>query len=131
MRTELHKVTHDVVQETLARADVVIDQLRVGFYGVYAQEAMARGKPLVVYVREDLREKVLGYDRSAWPLVPSSAYELKGDLRRLFTDAAERQRLSLAARKFIEEKHDASKALLTILDLIRCACPHLGEHKDA
>src|SRR5204862_6492338 len=31
-----------------AAADIVIDQLRVGWYGVLAVEAMARAKPVVV-----------------------------------------------------------------------------------
>lgn len=38
-----------------ASADIVVDQLLVGAYGQYAVEMMALGKPVVCYIREDLR----------------------------------------------------------------------------
>ena len=38
-----------------AAADLIIDQLLVGSYGQYSVEMMALGKPVVCYLREDLR----------------------------------------------------------------------------
>ncbi|WP_147406495.1 glycosyltransferase family 4 protein [Pseudomonas reidholzensis] len=36
------------------KADIIVDQLRIGWYGVLAVEAMALGKTVVSYVRDDL-----------------------------------------------------------------------------
>ena len=45
---------HKVILATLAAADLVIDQVLIGIYGVVAVEAMALGKPTLCYLREDL-----------------------------------------------------------------------------
>lgn len=36
-----------------AEADLIIDQILIGWYGAFAVEAMKMGKPVVAYVRED------------------------------------------------------------------------------
>ena len=54
------RIIHDVPQveafEIYRQADIVIDQLYIGTYGVFALEAMALGKPVVTYLRPDLKE---------------------------------------------------------------------------
>lgn len=46
-------VTRQQALERYARADVVVDQLLVGWYGAVAVEAMWLGKAVMAYVRED------------------------------------------------------------------------------
>ena len=43
----------DRALEAYAEADVLVDQLRLGWYGALAVEAMARGVPVVAYLAED------------------------------------------------------------------------------
>lgn len=38
-----------------ARADIAIDQLRVGWYGGFAVEAMSLGKPVMCYIQDQRR----------------------------------------------------------------------------
>ncbi len=35
------------------KADIVIDQLRIGWYGAFAVEVMKMGKPVIAYINED------------------------------------------------------------------------------
>ena len=42
--------------EQYRRADIVIDQLLVGWYGVLSMEAMAMEKTVIAYIREDLTD---------------------------------------------------------------------------
>src|ERR1700730_2509917 len=42
-------VTHTEARQRYAAADIIVDQLKVGWYGVFAIEAMAMGKPVVCF----------------------------------------------------------------------------------
>ena len=44
---------HEDAMKLYQRADLIIDQLMTGWYGGFAVEAMAMGKPVVAYVRGD------------------------------------------------------------------------------
>lgn len=45
---------HDEVLQAIAESDLVIDQILLGWYGVFAMEAMTLGKPVCVYIEESL-----------------------------------------------------------------------------
>jgi len=52
----VENMPHEQALERYREADMVIDQILVGFYGGFAVEAMKMGKPVMVYIRhEDLR----------------------------------------------------------------------------
>lgn len=50
-------VSNDEAKNLLSQADIVIDQLRIGASGYISSEAMACGKPVICYIREDLVSK--------------------------------------------------------------------------
>jgi glycosyltransferase involved in cell wall biosynthesis len=47
--------SHEECIHKTAEADIVVDQVLLGVYGIYAAESMAMGKPVICYIREDLR----------------------------------------------------------------------------
>jgi glycosyltransferase involved in cell wall biosynthesis len=96
---------HQEAVEHYKQADIVVDQLLVGWYGVFAIECMALGKPVCVYIQEDLKS----YLPKAPPLVATSPRDLSVDLRRLIEDEALRSRIGKTARVFVEQVHDADK----------------------
>ena len=96
---------HQEAVEHYKRADIVVDQLLVGWYGVFAIECMALGKPVCVYIREDLKS----YLPTPRPLIATSPRDLKEDLRRLIEDASLRSRIGKTARMFAEQVHEADK----------------------
>jgi glycosyltransferase involved in cell wall biosynthesis len=96
---------HQEAVEHYKQADIVVDQLFVGWYGVFAIECMALGKPVCVYIQEDLKS----YLPKAPPLVATSPRDLSVDLRRLIEDEALRSRIGKTARVFVEQVHDADK----------------------
>src|SRR5438552_14459634 len=49
----IENVRHDEVGPRLAQADVVVDQLNSGWYGLLAIEAMGYGKPVVGFIHEE------------------------------------------------------------------------------
>lgn len=46
-------VTHEEALKKISKADLVIDQILVGWYGGLAVEAMKMGKPVMAYIREE------------------------------------------------------------------------------
>lgn len=110
LRFELRMVenmNHDQARRVYEAADIVVDQLYAGWYGGLAVEAMALGKPVVAY----LRENDLGFlpvaMRDALPIVRARPDDIASVLRRLLT--VERGRLAelgRAGRAFVERWHD-------------------------
>jgi glycosyltransferase involved in cell wall biosynthesis len=100
--------------EALARtaaADVVVDQLLIGWYGGYAVEAMAMAKPVVCFIREE--ENPFG---ERLPIVRATPATLANRLRELAADRARLPNLGLAGRAFAELEHDPRRVARTVLD---------------
>lgn len=98
-------LTNDEARERYRQSDIVIDQLRIGWYGVLAVEAMALGKAVVSYVRDDLRPH-LGDDP---PLAVANPDTIRDVLRGLIVDVDARRHLAERGRAYCETTHDAVK----------------------
>jgi glycosyl transferase family 1 len=97
-------VTRVQVLERLAAADLVVDQLLMGWYGALAVEAMAIGRPVLARIREEqAADNPFG---DALPVVRTSPATLAEELRALASDRDRRRRLGQAGRRFVEEHHD-------------------------
>jgi glycosyltransferase involved in cell wall biosynthesis len=104
---------HREAIEWYRRADIVVDQLLVGWYGVLAIEALALGKPVLTYVRDDLY-------RSFTPEIPvlnADPDTVTDRLRELITDFELRRSLSRRARGFVEQVHDIRTVAATLREL--------------
>ncbi|MCJ7445379.1 MAG: glycosyltransferase family 4 protein [Methanotrichaceae archaeon] len=102
---------HEAISQ-YGKADIAVDQLLVGWYGVFAIECMALGKPVCVYIKKDL-ESLL----SASALINTSVDNLKENLRILLEDSALRKKIGLRARNFVEQSHDSNKIARMINDI--------------
>jgi Glycosyl transferases group 1 len=108
--------------ETLARlraADLVVDQLLIGWYGGLAVEAMALGKPVLCKILEDApQDNPFGAEL---PIVRATPESLSTRLRELIADRDARLRIGAAGRTFVERRHDprvvAREALSGIVEL--------------
>lgn len=91
----------------LARADVLVDQLLVGWYGGVAVEAMALCRPVVAYLREDDLSTLPGGMAAELPVVRATATDLVDVLAELLTRRREElPELGLRSRAFVERWHD-------------------------
>jgi glycosyltransferase involved in cell wall biosynthesis len=108
---------HDEAFERYRAADIVIDQLNAGWYGVFAIEAMALGKPVVTYLRDEpvrRTEEALGV---RIPIVSAAKDELAERLRPLVASAAERRRVGAESRAYVERVHDLERVTDRLLEL--------------
>ncbi len=95
---------HREAVEHYRQADIVVDQLLVGWYGMLAIECMALGKPVCVYIKDELKS----YLPEA-PLIATSPKSLKEDLKILIEDPPLRRKVGAKARSFADQVHDADK----------------------
>jgi hypothetical protein len=97
-------VPREEALERTARADIVVDQINIGWYGGYAVEAMALGRPVLCYIRED--EPADNPWGDELPIVRTTAETIRDDLRRLIDDPERRRRAGSEGRSFVERRHD-------------------------
>ena len=101
----IENMDNNAAREKYRQCDILVDQLRIGWYGVLAVEAMALGKAVVAYIRDDL----LDYFEDAPPLAVANPDTIKDVLRELIRDAARRKTLGERGRRFCESEHDATR----------------------
>jgi glycosyltransferase involved in cell wall biosynthesis len=110
---------HDAARERYARADIVVDQLRAGWHGVFALEAMALGKPVVTYLKPDVVERSAEGYGVRLPIVPATPETLVEALRPLVEQPALRREIGAASRAYVERVHDVDRIADRLLDLYR------------
>ena len=108
---------HREAFERYRRADIVVDQLNAGWYGVFAIEAMALGKPVVTFLHEEAvrrTEEAFGIEV---PIVNATTGTLIEALRPLVASAEKRARVGAASRAYVEEVHDLERMTDRLLAL--------------
>jgi len=108
---------HRKAFELYRRADIVVDQLNAGWYGVFAIEAMALGKPVVTFLHDEAVRRTEEAFGVSVPVVSATKDDLAERLRPLVGSAEERERVGLASRAYAEEVHDLERMTDRLLAL--------------
>ena len=108
---------HDEALERYRNADIVVDQLNAGWYGLFAIECMALGRPVVAYLHEEAVRRTREAFATDVPIVSATAETLRERLRPLIADAAERRRIGAASRAYVERVHDIERVADRLLDV--------------
>jgi glycosyl transferase family 1 len=108
---------HDEALERYRTADIVVDQLNAGWYGLFAIEAMALGKPVVTFLHSEAVRRTEEAFRTRVPLVSATKETLREALRPLVADAARRHAVGAASRAYVERVHDLERVADRLLDL--------------
>jgi glycosyltransferase involved in cell wall biosynthesis len=108
---------HEEARRRYERADIVVDQLNAGWHGVFALEAMALGKPVVVRLKPDVVEQAERAYGTKVPLVRATKETLVDDLRPLVESPALRREIGAASRAYVERVHDIDRIADRLLDV--------------
>lgn len=98
----------------VAAADIVVDQLLLGSYGVTACEAMAAGRVVVGNVDEQVRSMVKNKCGAELPIVQADPESLEEVLRRLASDRDERERIAKQGPEFVRMVHSGEQVYQTM-----------------
>ena len=108
---------HREAFERYRRADIVVDQLNAGWYGVFAIEAMALGKPVVTFLHDEAVRRTQEAFGLEVPIVSASKETLVERLRPLVESGEERLRVGAAGRAYAEHVHDLERMTDRLLAL--------------
>ena len=108
---------HEQAFERYRNADIVVDQLNAGWYGIFAIECMALGKPVVTFLHDEAVRRTEEAFGVSVPVVSASAETLRERLRPLVEDAAERRRIGSACRAYVERVHDLERIADRLLEV--------------
>jgi glycosyltransferase involved in cell wall biosynthesis len=100
---------HEEARRRYEQADVVLDQLNAGWYGMLAIEAMALGKPVVTFLHDEAASRSEEAFGVRVPIVRAGKDNLVETLRPLAESAAERRRIGAESRAYAEQVHDLDR----------------------
>ena len=95
----VERVPNRQALEIYRTADIIFDQCLIGFHGYFALEAMAMGKPVMVFIRDP--ERYLIHPEEC-PFVNSPKGEVESILRNLIQDRQRLHELGLQGRRYVE-----------------------------
>jgi hypothetical protein len=110
-------VRHDEASALYRDADIVVDQLLAGWYGLFAIEAMAIGKPVVTFLHEEAVRRTEEAFGVPVPIVSASPDTLVERLRPLVESAELRRRIGAESRAYVERVHDVDRGADRLIDL--------------
>ncbi|MGC9114375.1 MAG: hypothetical protein ACP5IG_04845 [Candidatus Micrarchaeia archaeon] len=87
-----------------SKADIIVEQMILGYYGLFAIEAMALGKPVMTMMRKDLY-KYYGREWADCPIIPITRNNLHVKLKKLASKPELINRLGKLSRKYVEKYH--------------------------
>jgi glycosyltransferase involved in cell wall biosynthesis len=108
---------HTEAFDRYREADIVVDQLNAGWYGLFAIECMALGKPVVSFLHEEAVRRTEEELGEHVPVVRATKDDLRARLEPLVASAAERQRIGAASRAYVERVHDLERVADRLLAL--------------
>jgi glycosyltransferase involved in cell wall biosynthesis len=106
-----------------AAADVVVDQLRIGWYGMLAIESMALAKPVVAHLDEQAAaetEEAFGLEL---PLVRADEQTLEDVLAGLVERQAELPELGRRSREYVERVHAHDAVARQLIEIYERVMP--------
>jgi len=108
----IHQVSRSELPARLQRADVCVDQLRCGWYGLIAVEALALGIPTICYIRPDLKSIM-----APLPFIDADIDSIAEVLRRIWHDRDILRVKGGAGRRWVEKWHDLKQVTRRLIDM--------------
>ena len=104
--TVLEGLSNSEIIDAILATDLVIDQLIIGWYAMFAIEAMSLGKPVICYLRQDLLElyKAEGLI-DEMPIINAKPENLKKVLMDCIEDKVDLKDVGKKSREYCQQKH--------------------------
>lgn len=106
----LDGVAREVLTREYEQADLVVDQVAMGLYGVAAIEAMAAGRVVLAYLGEPVRERIRAATGLEVPVVEVSPDTLLETVQRLVDDRRPSRARADAGPGYVRALHDGRRS---------------------
>lgn len=96
--------------DAISGADIVLDQFRIGSYGVAACEAMSAGRVVVGHVAPHVRDRVASTTGVTLPIVEADPDSLESVIEGIVADRDAAARRAEDGRAFVEAVHSGARS---------------------
>lgn len=104
----MERQSNEDVLKMMSQVDLVADQLIVGWYAMFALEAMAMGKPVLCYLRDDLiklYENAGIIERNEIPIIHCTPSTVKETLLKQIENRNQFKSIGQASLQFVHKYH--------------------------
>jgi len=108
------KKSHTVASKALDWADVLIDQVCLGWYGGQAVEALIRGKPVLCYLRDDYRKTHMPKEETG--IISITHQTIGQEIAKIIDNPEKYKDLSIAGLSFVKSFHNPEKIVKTLYE---------------
>ncbi len=102
-------------------ADIVLDQFRLGDYGVAACEAMAAGRLVIGHVSDEVRRTVTRETGLTLPIVESRLADIGTTIRAVLGDRARYRAQAAEGASYVRAVHDGARSAAVLADFLGVA----------
>lgn len=99
-------VTHDEMPSIYSNCDIVLDQFRLGDYGVAACEAMAAGRLVISHVSNQVRDAIESVTGHPLPIVEANIDNIESVLRDVHAQQSKYVEIAQLGPEFVRNVHD-------------------------
>ncbi|MFD2614861.1 glycosyltransferase family 4 protein [Paenibacillus gansuensis] len=99
---QVENMPHAEAVKIYQKADIIVDQLCLGIYSIFPIEAMLLGKPVITFIRDDLRKTY----PSDLPIVSANPLTIQDTLHGLLTNPLKRYHLGIRGRQYALKHHN-------------------------
>lgn len=114
----VERVPSAQMPEVYAGADIILDQFKLGDYGVAACEAMAAGRVVVGHVSDVVRHRVRAETGIELPIVESTSGDVGAVVRRLVSDRDGARRAGERGTAYVGAVHDGARSVRALEDFL-------------
>jgi glycosyltransferase involved in cell wall biosynthesis len=123
---QLRGVPNSKIKEVMQTVDIVADQFVIGWYAMFAIEAMAMQKPVMCYLREDLLElyvKAGLVEKEEIPIINTNLLEIYDKIKWCYLNRSHLKNIGEKGVSFVQKNHSLERIgsvfteILTKLDI--------------
>lgn len=108
-------LSHQQAMTIYKKADLIIDQLHAGSYGLFAIETMAMEKPVICWISDYMKEN---YPKDL-PIIIANPDTIKDTIEYALKNSDMLLEKGKQGRKYVEKYHDVSKNSIQVLNLYK------------
>ena len=109
----IQNMPHDEAKKWYAQADLIVDELRCGSYGLLTLESMSMGKTVITWVTDGMRDR---YPEDV-PVIVANPDTVKEKIEYVLNNREIVEEFGLKGRKYVEKYHDADKVVMKMLNI--------------
>ncbi|WP_270215032.1 glycosyltransferase family 1 protein [Clostridium butyricum] len=111
----VQNMSHCEAVKTYQKADLIIDQILLGSYGVFAVESMAMGKPVIGWISDFMKEK---YPKEL-PIISANPDNIEQKIEYVINNRDMLKKIGIDGRKYVEKYHDINVVTNNIIDIYK------------